>query len=104
MTLTRRRVELISIALVILLTAGASLLFLNRHLDRSFITYRIAQNLQSGAGFVYNLGKPIMPADSSPLYALLLSLIIPLGDLPLLSNLIGVITIGVGGLALFGLA
>lgn len=104
MTLTRRRVEIISIALVILLTAVASLMFLNRHLDRSFITYRIAQNLQSGAGFVYNLGQPMMPADTSPIYALLLSLIAPLGDLPTLSNLIGVISIGLGGLALFGLA
>lgn len=104
MTLTRRRVELISTVLIILLTAGASLMFLNHHLERSFVTYRVAQNLRLGHGFVYNIGQPFMSNDSSPLFALLLSLFSPLGDLPILSNIIGVIAIGLGGIALFGLA
>ena len=106
MFFARRRVELLSIALTVLLAAGISLPFLNRHLDRSFITYRIVEDFRTGAGLAYNPGPArMLPDASSPLYAALLSTLANLPyPLPLISNIVGTVTIALGGLALYSLA
>lgn len=72
--------------------------------DDPFITYRYAQNLLAGSGFVYNPGQYIL-STTTPLFAFLLALfgnIWP--DLPHLANLIGVISLGLGGLLIWDLA
>jgi hypothetical protein len=102
-----RRTTLISAGAALVLAAGLTALFavllINRHLDRSFITYRYAHNLSAGAGFVYNPGEPLLSDAVAPLYAILLSLGTRLTpDIPLLGNLIGIAAIALGSLALYG--
>jgi hypothetical protein len=73
-------------------------------LDDSFITYRYARNLASGAGLVYNTGDSVL-STTAPLYAILLaalSLIFP--DFHTLGSLIGVISIGLGAYCITELA
>src|SRR5574341_1407902 len=73
--LARWRDELISLSLLWVAAAVLAYLFDGHHLDRSFIIYRIAQNLTAGYGFAYNPGEPpLLHAAVSPAYALLLSL------------------------------
>lgn len=49
--------------------------------DDAFITYRYAENFAAGAGLVYNVGAPWEPVlgTTTPLYALLLGLVVKLG-------------------------
>ncbi|MGA9190439.1 MAG: hypothetical protein WBZ24_01780 [Anaerolineales bacterium] len=50
-----------------------------RTIDDAYITFRYAQNLISGAGFVYNAGERVL-GTTTPLYTLLMSLLsIPVG-------------------------
>ena len=50
-----------------------------RTIDDAFITFRYAQNLISGAGFVYNAGEHVL-GTTTPLYTILLSLVsLPFG-------------------------
>jgi hypothetical protein len=101
----RRRALLLGGGVLLAVVLGYAALFLDRHLDRSFITYRYAQNIAHGLGFAYNPGEPVLSQAVAPLYAFLLALGARFtGNLPLLSNLIGVVAIGLGGAALFGLA
>ncbi|GAB4475053.1 MAG: hypothetical protein Kow00124_15640 [Anaerolineae bacterium] len=85
--------------------AGPGLLLINRHLDRAFIAYRWAHNVAAGQGFSYNVGEAVLSSAASPPYVLLLALgsaLLP--DLPTLGNLIGVLCITGGALALGNLA
>lgn len=110
--LSRRRVELLSVAILLAILFALGAAFLNRHLDRSFITYRYARHLSTGAGFAYNPPLPgERPPDGqpagivAPLYAAILALgalITP--DFPLLGNLAGMVAIGLGGAVLYALA
>ncbi|GAB4402630.1 MAG: hypothetical protein Kow00123_13130 [Anaerolineales bacterium] len=73
-------------------------------LDDPFITYRYAENLAAGRGFVYNEGERVL-STTTPLYALLLAvgrLLTP--DLPALSNGIGVLSIWAGAWLLYRMA
>jgi hypothetical protein len=102
--LSSRRVELISLACLALLTLGTALLFINHPLDRSFLTFRVVDNLRAGYGFAYNPGEPPLILDSSPFYALLLNLLAPLSDsFPLLSGILGALSILLGGITLYAL-
>lgn len=57
-------------------------------IDDAPITYRYAENLASGNGFVYNIGERIL-GTSTPLYTLLLATLRFLGvSVPLASNVI----------------
>ncbi len=79
-------------------------IFGNWAYDDPFITYRYAQNLLAGSGFVYNPGQYVL-STTTPLFAFLLALfgnIWP--DLPHLANLIGAISLGLGGLLIWDLA
>jgi hypothetical protein len=46
--------------------------------DDSFITYRYAENISFGLGFVYNAGEKVL-GTTTPLYTLLLSLLVKTG-------------------------
>ncbi len=69
--------------------------------DDPFITFRYADNLRSGLGFVYNPGERVL-STTTPLYALLLSVLGYLWpNLPHLSNLISAFSLALGGLFLY---
>src|ERR1700682_4502729 len=73
-------------------------------IDDPYITYRYAQNLISGNGFVFNAGEHIL-STTTPLYALLLA---ALGffdhDIPALGYWLSVIALGVSAYFLFRIA
>lgn len=87
-------------------TLVASILFawFGRHgYDDPYITYRYAQNLASGVGFVYNPGERVL-STTTPLYALILAAARLLGaDIPTFSNALGAASLAAGGLAFWGL-
>ncbi len=59
--------------------------------DDAYITYRYAQNILGGRGFVYNPGERVL-GTTTPLYTLLLAgLGLLYSDLPALSRLIGAV-------------
>jgi len=69
--------------------------------DDPFITFRYADNLRSGLGFVYNPGERVL-STTTPLYALLLTgLSYVWSDLPRLSNLMSAISLAMGGAFLY---
>jgi hypothetical protein len=71
--------------------------------DDPFITFRYAQNLRAGLGFVYNPGERVL-STTTPLYTLLLAgLSFLWSDLPRLSTLISALSLGLGALALYWL-
>jgi hypothetical protein len=71
--------------------------------DDPFITYRYADNLRAGLGFVYNPGERVL-STTTPLFALVLALVGAVwDDLPTLANLIGALSLSAGGLVLWDL-
>jgi hypothetical protein len=94
--------------LVVVYLVGTSLLlysfFSNWGYDDPFITYRYAANLQHGLGFVYNPGERVL-STTTPLFTLLLALLGNLWpDLPHLANLLGAVSLAIGGVCLWDLA
>lgn len=74
--------------------------------DDPYITYRYAQNIAAGVGFVYNPGEQVL-STTTPLFALLLAALtrlLPGVALPYLANGLGVLSVAVGGLSLWSLA
>ncbi len=77
------------------------LLFSQHAYDDPFITFRYADNLRRGLGFVYNPGERVL-STTAPLYALLLAGLAHLWtNLPQLSNLISALSLGLGGVFLY---
>lgn len=77
---------------------------INWHYDDPFITFRYVYNLAHGLGFVYNPGERVL-ATTSPLFVLLLASFHSLwSDIPQLANLIGALSLALGGLFLSDLA
>ena len=78
--------------------------FSHRVYDDPFITYRYAHNLAQGLGFVYNPGERIL-STTTPLFTLLL---VPFSylhfDIPITANIIGALSIALGGFFLWDLA
>lgn len=75
----------------------------NHAYDDPFITYRYADNLRRGLGFVYNPGERVL-STTTPLYALLLAALSYLwSNLPRLSNFISAVSVALSGLFLFQL-
>ena len=94
----------ISAVYILVVSTAAYLLFSGWAYDDPFITYRYAHNLTRGLGFVYNPGERIL-STTTPLFTLLLALLnFATSDLPRLANLIGAISIAMGGLLLWDLA
>ena len=79
------------------------LLFSGWAYDDPFITYRYANNLAHGAGFVYNLGERVL-STTTPLFALGLTPFAYMDEqLPRIAVLIGVISLALGGLLVWDL-
>jgi len=85
-----------TIAVLGLIALGLGLLFHSIAFDDPFVTYRYAENLVTGHGFVYNVGERVL-STTAPLYALLLAVgRLFTTDIPLLSNWIGIASLWVG--------
>jgi len=69
---------IILIILVTLLVRGLLLYYSNYTADDSFITFRYAENIALGKGFVYNEGERVL-GTTTPLYTLLLALFVKFG-------------------------
>ena len=77
--------------------------FSNWAYDDPYITYRYAQNLAGGNGFVYNLGERVL-STTTPFFTILLaSLSYIWPDIPHLANLVGAVSIALGALFLWDL-
>jgi hypothetical protein len=88
---------------IVLVTLGLYRAFSHWGYDDPFITYRYAENLRQGLGFVYNPGE-YLQSTTSPLFALLLSLLsIFWCEIHSLANLVGAFSIAVSGVLLSGL-
>jgi hypothetical protein len=62
-------------------------------LEDALITYRYAENLAEGRGFVFNVGERVL-GTTTPLYTLLLAaggMLFGVGNIPLLSNIFGLL-------------
>jgi hypothetical protein len=78
-------------------------LFADLTYDDPFITYRYAQNLHRGLGFVYNPNERVL-STTTPLFTLILAVLDLFGsDLPHLANLIGAFSLAIGGAFLWDL-
>ena len=98
------RAALFSLIYLALVTSLGYLSFSGWAYDDPYITYRYAENLRHGLGFVYNPGERVL-STTTPLFTLLLTLLGYLwSDLPRLANLIGAFCLGLGGLALWDMA
>lgn len=72
--------------------------------DDPFITFRYAENLASGKGFVYNPGEKVL-STTTPLFALVLGVLAKLGGQPYpMSLLLGAFSLSIGGLFIWGIA
>ena len=86
-----------------LMTLGIYLAFSHWAYDDPFITYRYADNIRRGLGFVYNSGERVL-STTTPLFATLLALLSTIWpDLPHLANLIGALSLALGGVLLWDL-
>lgn len=90
-----------ALALALLVGIGLAIVLRDHGFDDPYITYRYAENLAGGQGFVYNPGERVL-STTAPLYALLLAPFAALGlPLPYVSNTIACLSFGLGGLALY---
>lgn len=72
--------------------------------DDPFITFRYAENLRRGLGFVYNPGDRVL-STTTPFYAILLAALSTLwDDIPRLSNTLSAGSLALGSIALWVLA
>jgi hypothetical protein len=70
-------------------------------IDDAYITYRYAENIAAGLGFVYNSGEAVLGA-TTPLYTLLLALFAFVGaPVPTVSLVIGLLCSGLIAVTLF---
>jgi hypothetical protein len=89
---------------LILVSSGIFLFWRDWVYDDPFITYRYANNLIHGLGFVYNPGEHVL-STTTPLFTLLLaSLAVLWPNIPQAANLVSTVCIAVGALFLFGIA
>lgn len=78
--------------------------FSNWAYDDPFITYRYAQNISSGLGFVYNPGERIL-STTTPLFAILLALLSKTTlPIQILANAVSALGIALGALFIWELA
>lgn len=87
---------------VILIIALLLQRFLGHGFDDPYITYRYAENLAAGNGFVYNInsiGSERVLSTTTPLYTMLLAALHWLTgwDIPRISNVISITALGLGG-------
>lgn len=93
-----------AIALSLLIGVVIAFSFSEWGFDDPFITYRYADNLHGGLGFVYNPGERVL-STTTPLFALLLAgLEILSSDLSRMAILVGAFSLALGALFLWDLA
>ena len=91
---------------LVVLAFGAGAVFLGIILrdfanDDPYITYRYTRNLVRGQGFVYNVGLDVL-STTTPLYALILAPAhLFFNNLPVLSNFLSAMCLGLAGLLLY---
>jgi len=69
--------------------------------DDPFITYRYAENLANGDGFVYNHGEKIL-STTTPFFAILLAALKnPFLDIPKIAIIVSLISVSAGALAIW---
>jgi len=104
--LSRTRIhptDLLAIALCAALAGFLWLVMGGWRYDDPYITYRYAENIRAGIGFVYNPGQRIL-STTTPLFALVLAgLQNPRLDAPTLAALLGCISLALGGLAFWAM-
>ena len=92
-----------SFGYTLIVSIGLFLVFSGWVYDDPFITYRYAENLARGLGFVYNPGERIL-STTTPLFALGLTPFVFMGEqLPRIAVLIGTISLALGGLLVWDL-
>jgi hypothetical protein len=97
-----RRAEFAGSVVLLLAAFGLAALFLDQHLNHSFITYRMALNLRNGVGPYYNPGEASAPYGANPAYAIVLAAAsIANPDIPLLSNILSAAATGIGAVLMF---
>lgn len=64
----------VNLVILVMLTGWPRLLLSDHIIDDAYITFRYAENLSSGLGFVFNPGEKIL-GTTTPLYTILLALI-----------------------------
>lgn len=103
-SITRVPKPLLFIGYVLSVSVLLYFLYQNWAYDDPFITYRYAQNLRQGVGFVYNPGVHVL-STTTPFFALLLALLsFVWNDLPHLAVFIGSLSLAMGGIFLWHLA
>jgi len=86
---------------LITVTASLSYLFYGRAYDDPFITYRYAQNLAKGFGFVYNPGLRVQ-STTTPLFTLILAAFYFIWrDVPHLAIILGTFSLAFGAVFLW---
>lgn len=96
--------KLWQVAYLLVVSGVLFALFSNWAYDDPFITYRYARNLAAGRGFVYNPGERVL-STTTPLFTLLLAgFSFIYQDIPRMANLIGVLGLALGGLAIWQIA
>jgi hypothetical protein len=86
---------------LITVTAFISCLFYGRAYDDPFITYRYAQNLAKGLGFVYNPGLRVQ-STTTPFFTLILAALYFIWrDIPHLAIILGAFSLALGAIFLW---
>jgi hypothetical protein len=100
---TKTVCKLLPIFFALLLTVSLVYLFRSWSYDDPYITYRYAQNLIAGKGFVYNAGEKIL-STTSPLLGLFLALVgFVWPNLPQAAEILGCIGLGASGYLIYSL-
>lgn len=100
----KKYIELIFFGLIsLILISIISILQKKLAIDDAFITYRYAENIAKGNGFVYNIGEPSL-GTTTPFYTLILAFIsLFYQNIPVISYLIGLTSILIITILIFNL-
>ncbi len=94
----------LALSYLVLTTAIIYVTFSHCAYDDPFITYRYAQNLSTGNGFVYNPGERMLSTSSPLMTFILAGVSLWWNDLPGAANFLGAFSLALGGLFLWDLA
>ncbi len=93
-----------AIVYLILVTTLLYFAFRNWVYDDPFITFRFAENIAAGRGFVYNPGSYVL-STTTPLFALILAVFAKSGlDLPQVANFLSALSVSASGLIIWGIS
>ncbi len=97
-----QRYDWLIIFLLGLVALACAWIYRNFAQDDAFITYRYAQNIANGYGFVYNLHESVL-GTTTPLYTLLLALLKKLSgqDIRLISHLLSILSLWADAVILY---